>query len=436
MKIPETPPSLKAILKKKTDKISDAIENDSIRNFIEQANKKYYHWEELRYRQLPKGTDPEIIWALMKVFRIQQYKEFRFGDMKFTYNLLDEALRILHHLDQATAGHLQGMTAKLSMEGHEKYIVSSLMEEAIASSQLEGAATTRKVAKRILRLGTSPRNYSEQMIVNGYNTMKEIRKLRDRKLSPELICQIQQCITEDTLENKKHEGAFREDDNILVGDPIDIEKIYHTPPSYKKIPAMIDKLCDFVNNDDMGFVHPIIKGIILHFLLGYIHPFYDGNGRTARSVFYWFVLTHGYWMFEFMAISRIILRSKKKYGLAYLYSETDENDLTYFIRYNLEAIEEALEDTEKYLARKIEEQNQALKLVDGRSDINLRQAEILRGFIKHPNLRVRIQEIMNKFGVVYQTARSDLLHLEDLGHITKKRIGKKYLFQYTGDTNH
>ena len=57
-----------------------------------------------------------------------------------------------------------------------------------------------------------------------------------------------------------------------------------------------------------GFIHPMIRSIILHFWLAYDHPFVDGNGRTARALFYWSMLRHGYWLFEFISISQIILK--------------------------------------------------------------------------------------------------------------------------------
>ena len=77
--------------------------------------------------------------------------------------------------------------------------------------------------------------------------------------------------------------------------------------------------------------HHHIRAIILHFWLAYGHPFVDGNGRTARALFYWAMLHEGYWLFEFISISNILRKAPAQYGLSFLYSETDDNDLTYFI---------------------------------------------------------------------------------------------------------
>ena len=343
--------------------------------------------------------------------------------------LTDESQRRLHLLDKGAAGNLETGLGSMNTSGRERYIISSLMEEAIASSQLEGAATTRKIAKELLRKNKKPRNYSEKMIVNGFKTIQKIVKMKDKKMTPQLIIDLQREITKSTLKDENDSGRFRDNDEIVVGDSVEVEKIYHNPPTYKKIPRLIEEFCEFANDDNHAFIHPIIKGVFLHFLIGYIHPFNDGNGRTARTIFYWYVLSRGYWLFEYMAVSRIILRSKKKYGLAYLYTETDNNDLTYFINYNLGAIEESLHDMEEHIAKKQKEQAEAMNLIKNIRNINLRQAEILKEFIKEPEKGFDIGEIMISYNVAYDTARTDLLHLEKLGYIEKLIDQKKFVFR-------
>lgn len=433
MKIPQKPPNFSKILSENNTVIFALLEDKENRKIITEYNKRYIHWNELRYKELPEKMKPEYVWVLLKIFRTQQYRYFKFNGWNYCYILLDEALRKLHLLDKGAAGHLEAEIESINTSDRERYIISSLMEEAIASSQLEGAATTRKIAKQILRLRKKPSNYSEQMIVNGYNSMQQIVKMKNKTITPEIILQIHKDITKDTLKYKEDEGKFRDNNEIVVGDPIEAEKIYHRPPDYKKISVLMEEFCKFASDDDHDFIHPVIKGIMLHFFIGYIHPFNDGNGRTARSIFYWYVLTRGYWLFEYMSVSRILLRSKTKYGLAYLFTETDDNDLTYFIKYNLSAVEEALHEMEKHIANKQRDQLEALKLIQGIKEINLRQAEILKEFMKHPGNTFVIEEIMSTYNVVYDTARNDLLYLTELGHIEKFKIKNKFFFRLIRD---
>ena len=429
MKIPEKPKEMHEIIEKNGSEIFNLFSDKAINDFIVKCNRDYIHWDKLRYKQIPNEKNPEHVWALMKIFRSQQYKPLKFNDWLFKYILLDDALKKLHLMDKGAAGHLETGLESVNTEGKSRYIVSALMEEAIASSQLEGAATTRKIAKDILKLRTKPRNYSEQMIVNGYETIQKITKMKNEALTPEMILELQRNITKNTLIDKNDEGRFRNNNEIVVGDPLERDRIYHIPPDYKKIDKLTEVFCEFANDDDGDFVHPVIKGIILHFLIGYIHPFNDGNGRTARTIFYWYVLSRGYWLFEYMSISRIILRSKTKYGLAYLYTETDENDLTYFINYNLNAIEEALHDMEVYIDKKQKEYSEALSLIQNIKDINLRQTELLKEFIKNPEKNFVIKEIVTTYNVAYDTARNDLLHLADLGYLEKVKIKNKFVFR-------
>jgi len=432
MKKPQKPKPWREILEKAGKKAFELLEDPEVEAVITKYNQRYLHWDELRYRETPHKVDPELVWAMMKIMRQGQYRALKFGDMGFGYCLQEDILRRLHILDITAGGNLESGSKSINTKGMDRYIINSLMEEAIASSQLEGAATTRKLAKRMLRENKKPNNYSERMILNGYNTIQKITEIRGKELTIDLVLDLQRSITEGTLKNEADVGRFRDNNEVAVMDS-DRDTVYHTPPDYKKIPKLMEEFCAFASDDSKEFIHPILKGIILHFLIGYIHPFNDGNGRTARAIFYWYVLTRDYWLFEFMPISRVILKSKTNYGMAYLYTETDDNDLTYFINYNLKAIEQALEDMKAYLTRKQKEQAEALKLIESEKDINLRQADILKRFMKDPDQRTSINEIVNVYDIVYETARADLLHLTELGYLEKIPYKNKFLFALKKD---
>ncbi len=431
MKIPQTPENWRKILGKENEEIFKLLNKNGILKIITDFNNQYLHWDKVRYKKIPKNIDAKYIWVLMKLFRSEKYYQLKFDGFNFKYTLLPSTLQQLHIFDKDSAGNLEIEDGSLSMRGRERFIISSLMEEAIASSQLEGAVTTRKVAKEMLKQNRKPKTYGEKMIVNGYKTLKMILEMKSIKLTKECLLDIQKEITKGTLQNEKDEGRFRDNNEIVVGDEMEVEKIYHTPPDYKKIPEFMEELCRFANKDSKEFIHPIIKGIILHFLIGYIHPFNDGNGRTARAIFYWYVISQGYWLFEYMAISKKILSSRINYGLAYLYTETDENDLTYFIEFNLKAIYEALMDMRNYIKRKQKEQREAIKMVSEIKGINFRQATILRDLMESENKIITIKEIQETYSIVYQTARSDLLYLAGLGYITIKKIKNKFVFMFT-----
>lgn len=276
----------------------------------------------------------------------------------------------------------------------------------------------------MLRKKLSPTNKSQQMILNNYRTIQQLNEQKDKELTMDMLLDVHQNISEHTLDNPADEGRLRNTDDIYVMDAINGE-IAHTPPSYTEIDSILQDVFTFANEDNpKRFIHPIVKGIILHFMIAWIHPFVDGNGRTARSLVYWYLLKKGYWLTEYLSISRIIYKNKKRYERMFLYTEADDKDMTYFILYNLQVMKKAYEDLKLYLARKQEERKSILMYndIDG---INARQMRILRLLDEAPSSILLPQEVANRFGVSERTARNDLQTLADIGKLKKVAINKK-----------
>jgi len=440
MKKPQKPPAFDRLWSDYREKYNDLAnrvnqkneESAEIRKLIRKYNElDYVHWDDLRRKKIP--YDPIAFWFVLRTIRSTKYREIQIDGEKFPFYTPENFHKQLHLIDKASPASFDRLFGELPSEANrEQYLGNSLMEEAIASSQLEGAATTRPVAKKILREGRKPKDTSERMIVNNYMTILRLKELRDKPLSPELLIEIHMAITQGTLQSERDELMFRTCNDIVVGSRADPTKIFHYPPDCEKIPAMIEDLCTFANEED-EFIHPIVKAIILHFLIGYIHPFVDGNGRTARALFYWYALKHHYDLLEYIAISRIFVHAPAQYSHAYQLTETDGNDMTYFIDFNIRIISRALEDLRQYLIRKKDEEAESLQLVEQIPDLSFRQAEILRDFIRHPTRYYAISEIAGKYKVSLPTARTDLLLLEEKGKLRKYQDGKRQVFMYNNE---
>lgn len=382
-------------------------------SLVTELNKRYLHWDEVRYRV--EDDKAVAVWAIMKILRNSALKTIHVCDLDLKYSLLPDFQEWLHHIDRDSAGFVT-----LENPGEKnvrRYVISSLMEEAIASSQMEGAATTRKDAKKMLRSQRKPKNASELMIYNNYLAMEYIKQNLTREMDVNLILELHKIITNGTLnEGPEWEGRFREDNETVVGDTDREDVVFHVPPKYEHIPVLVQKLCDFINDDTKEFVHPVIKGIIIHYLVGYIHPFVNGNGRLARTLFYWYVMKKGYWLMEYTSISRIIKKSQTRYGMAYQYSETDGYDLTYFIRFNLDCIEKAVEDLGLYIKRKTDEQKKIAKMIESNSELNINEMSILKDYSKEYS-PFTIKELSIRYPISYQTARSCVKHLCEIGYV-------------------
>ena len=423
MKKPQSAPKLDMV--NNAGELLLLLKEPEIKRFIDEQNEKYKHWDEIRhYADSVAGLRPEEVWKLMKLIRENRYKKIAFGELELKYVNTNDISKTLHELDQKMGTGVQ-KEYFISEKELEKNLINSLMEEAIASSQLEGASTTRNVAKEMLRRGRKPKNESEQMIVNAYKTILFIREVKDQKLTPELLLRLHDKITRETLD-EKHVGRFRNNDEVVVTDASG--EVFHQPPPYQKVEELVQKTCEFANEKQDEFVHPIIKAIILHFVIGYIHPFENGNGRTARTIFYWYLLKAGYWLFEFMPISRVIKKAPSKYARAYLFSETDDLDLTYFINFNLRQINMAMNEFFDYLAQEKEEFEKTKRMIG--KGLNFRQTEMVINFQKHPTKLFTIKELMNTYSVTYETARTDMVKLEKLGHIEMTTDGRTFYYSY------
>ena len=146
------------------------------------------------------------------------------------------------------------------------------------------------------------------------------------------------------------------------------------------------------------------------------------------------MLHSGYWLFEFISISDVILRSTKRYYLAFLYSETDENDATYFVVHQLEVIQKAVESLHDYIERKSAELTEAESLFRNWSDsLNHRQLALFSHALRHPETTYTVEAHQRSHGTVYETARRDLLDLVKAGLLTKGKSGKAMIFLPAAD---
>jgi Fic family protein len=425
MKKIEIPPSYQEIVytKKGSERIFKLIQNKEFNQLINEVNENYYYWDKVKYLKMPEGVKNEEVWALAKIRRINTPFKLQIGKYQFSWFLNAKIQELLHLFDLNIGGTLESKSL-IPNDDKNRYLISSVMEEAIASSQIEGAITTRKKAKEMLRKNISPRNKSEQMIVNNYVSIQKILEWKNDDLTKEKLLELHRMVSNRTLDNDEDEGKFRSDNEVKVIDAIDGE-VVHYPPDFSEIDKLVKELGIFFNSDKKNvFIHPIIKGCIIHFMIGFIHPFVDGNGRTARALFYWYLLKKGYWLTEYLSISRMILKSKDQYAKAYIYTETDDNDLTYFINYQLRTMKLAFEALREYIQRKIEEKKKVTDFIKI-DNINNRQALILKWVYEKPSLVLSVKEIETRLSISNQTARTDLQGLVDLEYLEAILLNKK-----------
>jgi Fic family protein len=398
--------------------------------------KDYAHWEKIRHLSPPGDLTPEEWWLGLKLKRRAASTSLPLHDptgAAFSYSTPSSVQRLLHYVDQHCSGEI-AMTEAVTTDAQARhhYLVNSVMEEAIRSSQLEGATTSRQVAKELLRSGRSPRDRSELMIVNNYRALEFMREDMGSDLTPDTVRTLQRILTEGTLDDPTAAGRLQtpEEERVVVLDAT-TGKTVHTPPPAAELPERLQAMCDFANAEDDSsndFIHPVVRGILLHFWLAYDHPFVDGNGRTARALFYWYMRTRGYWLVEFLSISRILRQAPAKYAKAFLLTETDAGDTTYFLIHQLDVIKRATVELQGYLERKMREVRDVEQLVRDAGELNHRQLALLSDAIRHPENTYTYRSHAASHGVTGETARTDLIELRERGLLRQRKIGRQHAF--------
>lgn len=430
MRIPKKPPFWGDVLTQgDSSKLYEKLGRPEVTNLVRRINDKYLHWEKVQYQEMPEDVSPEELWAAVKLSRIHQLRELPlelyFSGQNIQFWTPPKHQQWLHYIDTQAAGTIGSDLASVP-DDNDRYLFNSLMEEAIASSRLEGASSTREKAKKMLRTARKPRDVSEQMILNNYRAILEIRDLKSEKMTPTLLKHLHGILTENTMD-KGSIGEFRQTNDVKVVETL-TEEIMHHPPVWESVPSRLEALCQFANTDKGTFIHPVIKAIMLHFTIGFIHPFADGNGRTARAFFYWYMLKRGYWLFEYLPLSRILITGPAQYERAYLYAEHDGADATYFIHFHLKIIVKAIRDFHEYIEGQARSLREASKLVEKFPNLNHRQTALIQDCLKHPGRTYTIRQHIGLHRVAYATGRSDLLELTEAGLLIKEMHGQKAVF--------
>lgn len=408
-----------------------------LRQFLDKSRFPYVYWDAVKHWKKPGGNDNLVLWNAIKLFRrSNSLPSVVLSSESNTFwwmSGIPQIEKLLHEIDMQLGNNIFSPENPLDLQQQHELVGRGIMEEAIASSQLEGAHTSRKLAKQILREERKPANRSEQMIVNNYSAMQLIESdLKNKPIDEEMLFLLHRTLTANTLDDERDVGRYRVDkDNIVVSNSSG--EIYHIPPKATFVKKQIRRLIAYANNEllDQHFCHPVIKAIILHFWVGYLHPFVDGNGRFARALFYWYLLKEGYWAIGYLPLSTTIKKSPAQYRDAYIYTEQDDNDLTYFIAYNVSKISQAMQEVEAYVQKKSKENATTFKTARSKYRLNERQIQLLRYYGKNSDATTSATTYAKVYAVTRLTAMKDLKSLAKLKFVVARKNGKSVCYYAT-----
>ena len=395
---------------------------------------EYRPWEYyFRAEPVPDGLMREEWWYAVRTARASTARPTPFimtDGTRLTFNLPDRFLRLNEEITAQARGQVE-LPAEVATQGvRDRYLINSLYEEAITSSQMEGASTTRRDAKKMLREKKDPRTRSERMILNNFLALEFVRDHLGEELTPEFICGVHRIVTDGTLDEAEDAGRLQRqgEERIRIYGSEGDEQLLHVPPPAEELPERLQRLCDFANGVGeyaSQYVPPLVRALVVHFMMGYDHYFVDGNGRTARVIAQWVMLREGFFLMDFVPVSRLLHKAPAQYARSFLEVEQDEGDLTYFLIWHAEVMCRAIRELHEYLARKSKEMGQMKHLLR-RTELNNRQIGVIEEALKDSAFTVTAAAHSDRYRVTLQTAHVDLRGLEDGGYLMRVKRGRSF----------
>lgn len=392
--------------------------------WLKYTHVRYLAEEELRHR-VPYGTESikwEETWQkIMSMRKLGAVPMFLGAlDIKFWYFPADSINRKISEIERlGTKLYDKISTDKIFMQS---FLVDAEVEEAISSAIYEGANTTRAKAKQLIESGKRPATKDDWMLLNNLEALEWIKENKTSQVSLDLILRIHQLVTKNTLSgaDSAYCGKFR-DDSVFVNNALG--KIVHEGIDFKKIKNALVEVIKNVTSHPR-YIHPLIRGILLHYFVAYIHPFFDGNGRTARTLFYFKSMKHDLKFVELLSISAHLKNSGNQYEKAFEKVRQHEWDLTYFIDYCLESLLAAL----KIVEGKVE----YLLKINGLKEIfdfNDNQIGLLQKLALNKYRVVTIETYAHEIGKSREVARQDLKGLVAKQVMREEKVGKKFIYR-------
>lgn len=278
--------------------------------------------------------------------------------------------------------------------------------DAFHSATIEGARTT---VEKVKEVHDNPKTKDDKMVIN---TIKGMQYAYDNRITKDNIRTLWNIVVQDVCDNQKQDGKVFRSGMVYVGSGTDI---IHEPARPETIEDMMLHFFEYEKDTEYNIW---LRACILHFYFVYIHPFCDGNGRTARILTQSYLYHYGMDKIQYLPLSRTINLNLKGY-----YSKLKEAevvhmnggkwiDITSFLDYMLDMFEQSmiLSMKEEYL------------LSDSQKRILTKMQKRGKG------TEITISQAADILGLTEQTSRKILNSLFETGHLAKDKRGHKNIY--------
>ncbi|MBN1214238.1 MAG: Fic family protein [Candidatus Lokiarchaeota archaeon] len=219
----------------------------------------------------------------------------------------------------------------------------AVIHSAHSSTSIEGNRLSLKQVSELAqgREITATRR-DKQEVLNYLDVLNNIKNLiKDNFISEKDILNIHRMVTKNTLDNPTDSGVYR-NRYVVVGNRFTGE-IFFKPPQNREVPGLVKDLVSWINSEESKELDPVIEAGAIHYELVRIHPFVDGNGRTARVLAALILYSRGFDTNQFFCLDDYYDSDRSAYYKALQSVEPDKLDLTNWLEYFTEGVNISIE---------------------------------------------------------------------------------------------
>jgi len=296
----------------------------------------------------------------------------------------------------------------------------ALLRSAHSSTAIEGnPLTLEQVSELAAGRDIMVRRKDKKEVLNYLEALEKIPEFAERKpfkLSD--LLELHKLVTRDTLENPADEGSLRNQQVAVVNGATG--QIIFMPPPTDRVGALVEEFLEWFNSEEVNEIDPVIEAGLAHYELVRIHPFVDGNGRTARVMASIVLFKRAFDIKRFFALDDYYDKDRRAYYAALKTVDQDSLDLTGWLEYFTEGVAVSLKAVED----KVIGLSQDIKFLKERGQIALtdRQVKIVEMLLQ--NEKLTIGQVKDLFGFSRQMALKEMTKLVELGVIRLKGRGR------------
>lgn len=395
------------------------LDRPDVQALFERAAQSAITRDALAEFPLPAGlslSQTEVLLGAIDRLRAIKVPLPDFDGQRYWYTSPHDMMSLLRMIDHhCTSG--SELDRAISARHGRRFLVRTLVDEAIATSRLDGADIGRDEAYELLQLDRTPTSDDERVVLNAHHLLSDLPELAGSALTPELLLDLYDRVSEGT-EHVEFVGSE------IVGGP---------GASMSRL-EVLKHLCAIANyQQDVADEHPAITALILLWDVPYWKPFPKYNGTIARILFRLHAVRYNYPVLGLLPISEIaanrttepVAALESRFSRLARYAEVD---MTAYVTVHLKYVYEAIERLREQIAR-VQERDDALReLLQADPSLNSRQRSIVGRALRVPGTRFRIRYHQTTHRIAYSTARADFLALEEKGYLRMVQEGRAFVF--------